>query len=165
MPSIDEILALDRLTLEDEVGPDGEVVSDEWLRRRLEEALLTSQLCTVKRNGTLVAYAMLHPQTESRWFVTCFNTHPSYRTAPVLLELFVAFSELVSRHGIVELRSNVFRTNEQSLAFHKKLGFRVTKENAQAAELSTTIADMISTSSLARTMKRLQLPQPPKQQP
>lgn len=165
MHSIDEFLELDRLTLEDEVGSDGEVVSEDWLRKRLEEALLTSQVCTVRRNDMLVAYAMLHPQTESRWFVTCFNTHPSYRTAPVLLDLFSAFSALVRRHGIMELRSNVYRTNCQSLAFHKKLGFRVTKENALAVELSSIVEDMISASSFARIFRKLQLLQPPQRRP
>jgi hypothetical protein len=107
MDLAEEFLALDELTLETSVGADGIELSRDQLRRRFAEALVVSQVCTVGRDGRLVAYAMLEPRAQTCGFVTCFNTRPSYRSAPVLLELFTAFGALVKQFGIVELRSNV----------------------------------------------------------
>jgi hypothetical protein len=158
MYDVAEFLALDGLTLEASVEADGEVLSAEQLRSRFEEALLVSQICTVRRDSKLVAYAMLHQQSETCWFVTCFNTHPSHRTAPVLLELFSEFDALVQRFGITELRTNVYKTNQLSLSFHKRLGFRITRENSLAVEMFTTVAEMAAARAIGRTFKRLRLP-------
>jgi len=70
LPTVDECLALDRRTL----GGMDEQLSNEQQRQRFEETLPLSQVCAVRRGGVLVAYAMLQPQTDARWFVTCFNT-------------------------------------------------------------------------------------------
>lgn len=155
MHDIEEFLALDELTLEASADGDGKVLNAEQLRRRLEEALLVSQICTVRREDKLVAYAMLHPQSETCWFVTCFNTHPSHRTSPVLLELFSEFDALVQRFGISELRTNVYKTNRLSLSFHKRLGFRITRENFLAVEMFTTVAELAAARAIGRTFKRL----------
>jgi len=157
MHAVEEFLALDEITLEASVESDGKELSSEQLRQRFEEALVVSQVCTVRRDGRLVAYAMLQPQSNGCWFVTCFNTHPLYRTPPVLLELFSAFGALVQRFGIAELRSNVYKTNVLSLSFHKRLGFRVTRENDLAVEMFTTVAEMTANPSIERTFKRLRL--------
>lgn len=153
MHTPEEFLALDELTLDPELGADGSKLSSDQLRRRFEEALLVSEVCTVTRDGRLVAYAMLHPNSEACWFVACFNTHPSYRSAPVLFELFAAFGALVQRLGIPELRSNVYKTNRLSLAFHTRLGFRVTRENAQAVEMFATVAEVTANPSIERHSK------------
>jgi len=38
-----------------------------------------NEVCTVRRNGKLVAYAMLRPEAGACWFVGAFGTHPLHR--------------------------------------------------------------------------------------
>lgn len=106
-----------------------------------------------------MAYAMLSPEAESAgsWFVRAFNTHPQHRTSAVMLELFQAFAVLVKRLGITELRSHVYKTNQLSMSFHHKLGFRITKENAKGVEFFASVAEMAANLSIERTAKRLRL--------
>jgi hypothetical protein len=40
------------------------------------------------------------------------------------------------------------------MAFHRKLGFRVTKENAKAVEFSATIAELATHEAIARITSR-----------
>ena len=76
----------------------------------------------------VLAYAMLRPESGTCWFVGAFAIHPSYRIYAVLAELLAKMATLAIDRGIVELRSHVYRTTRLSVAFHRKLGFRVTRE-------------------------------------
>jgi hypothetical protein len=38
------------------------------------------------------------------------------------------------------LRSNVYKTNRLSMAFHQKLGFKLTRENAKGVEFTAELA-------------------------
>jgi L-amino acid N-acyltransferase YncA len=101
-----------------------------------------------------VAYAMLNQISGASWFVRGFNTHPEYRSAPVMRELLQQVSELARQEGIAELRSNVYKTNRLSMAFHRRLGFRVTKENAKGVEFFATVEELASNPSIERTSYR-----------
>ena len=57
--------------------------------------------------------------------------------------------------GITELRSNVYKNNALSLSFHQRLGFVVTRENELAVELSATVAEMMASPAMARTLRKL----------
>ena len=157
MHTVDEFLSLDMLTLREHTARVGADLNEERQRGSLEKLLQTSQVCTVRRQGALVAYAMLQPESATCWFVTGFNTHPLHRTSAVMLELFSAFAALVRSLGIVELRSNVYKTNQRSMSFHKRLGFRITRENAKGVEFFTSVAEMTANPSVERMSKRLRL--------
>jgi ribosomal protein S18 acetylase RimI-like enzyme len=144
MPQIDEILALDLLTLREHTERAGDVLDPERLRQSIETSLPLSEIAVVRRHGTLIAYAMLQPQEGGRWFVTGFNTHPSHRSAPVFRSLFGQLMEVASRRGITSLRSNVYKTNRLSMAFHTRLGFEVTKENARGVEFTATVEKLLA---------------------
>lgn len=160
MPTIEEFLELDRLGLPEHPELSSEDLSPAQLRKQFEEVFPISQVCTVCRDGKLVAFAMLQPQSPRCWFITCFSIHPRHRTSSVLRELFSEFGALVQRHGIAELRSNVYKTNRLSLSFHKRLGFRVTRENAEAVEMFVSVADMMSSQSIDSTVRRLNRSRP-----
>jgi L-amino acid N-acyltransferase YncA len=155
MPTIEELLALDILTLRAHTERAGDELNVDRHRAGLVKSLAVSQVCAVRREGVLVAYAMLQPESPSCWFVTGFNTHPLHRTASVLFELLASFAGMVHKLGIAELRSNVYKTNELSMAFHRRLGFKVTKENAKGVEFFASVADVLASSSIARTLGRL----------
>lgn len=157
MPTIQELLALDLLTLREHTERAGDKLDPELHATQLRQSLQISEVCVVRREGELVAYAMLSPESSGCWFVRAFNTHPHHRTSAVMLELFQAFASLVKRVGIAELRSHVYKTNRLSMAFHHKLGFRITKENEKGVEFFASVAEMAANPSIERTSKRLRL--------
>jgi GNAT superfamily N-acetyltransferase len=149
---LDELLALDLLTLREHTQLAGDQIDPAAHAVRLRESMRISRVCAVRRGGCLVAYAMLSPLSGAAWFVRAFNTHPDHRTAPVIRELLQGFARVVRDEGIAELRSHVYKTNRLSMAFHRKLGFRVTKENDKGVEFVTTVADLMGHSALARSI-------------
>lgn len=116
----------------------------------LRESLGFSRTCVVRRRGELVAYAMLNQVSGSSWFVRGFNTYPGHRNASVVRELLQQMCELACQEGIAELRSNVYKTNRQSMVFHRRLGFRVTKENTKGVEFFVTVEDLSSIPLIGR---------------
>ena len=146
-PAVEDLLALDLLTLREHTERAGDELNAAKHRASIEKSLEVSEVCVVRRNGALVAYAMLQPESSTCWFVTGFNTHPMHRTSPVLRELFSAFAALVQRLGIAELRSNVYKTNRLSMSFHQKLGFRITRENAKGVEFFASVAELAANPS------------------
>lgn len=157
MLNIDEVLALDQLTLLEHTERAGDVLDPKQQRERLEKALPVSRVCSVRRNGSLVAYAMMHPESNGRWFVTAFGTHPQWRSAPVLQELFSRFAALAHEVGVTELKSHVYKTNRLSISFHRRLGFRITKENAKGVEFVATMAEVSASRAIKRSFERLGL--------
>ena len=63
-------------------------------------------------------------------------------------ELVGAVAALVRERGIATLRSHVYKTNAPSIAFHRRLGFHVTRENDQAFEFTAT--DLARAAGFAR---------------
>lgn len=138
-PQVREILDLDLLTLREHTELAGDILDPVRHGQSIEDALALSEVVVVRRQGALVAYAMLQPQESGRWFVTGFNTHPSHRNPPVFKALFAQLLEIASRRGITALRSNVYKTNRPSMAFHARLGFVVTRENEKGVELTADV--------------------------
>ncbi|MBX9794518.1 MAG: GNAT family N-acetyltransferase, partial [Burkholderiaceae bacterium] len=62
--------------------------------------------------------------------------------------LFRQLLEIASRRGITSLRSNVYKTNRLSMAFHARLGFQVTRENAKGVEFTVTVPELLAKSGL-----------------
>ena len=111
MINVEEILALDLLTLREHTELAGDVFNEGTQRQLLEQTVGTAEVVSVRRDNVLIAYAMLRPQEEGRWFVLGFNTHPGHRNATVFRELFTRIAHLAQRCSISSLRSNVYRTN------------------------------------------------------
>jgi hypothetical protein len=157
MPTIEELLALDLLTLREHTERAGDQLDPELHAMQLRRSLEISHVCEVRREGELVAYAMVVLESSSggSGFVRAFNTHPRHRTSAVMIDLFQAFSVLLKRLGITELRSHVYKTNRLSISFHRKLGFRATKENAKAVEFSASVAELAARPAFRRTARSL----------
>lgn len=142
LPSVDELLALDVLTLRAHTEQAGVIFDIDEHRLNLKNSLSVNEVCSVRRDSTLVAYAMLRPDAGTRWFVGALGTHPSYRTYGVISELLAKIAALASEHEIGELRSHVYRTNQLSVAFHRRLGFHVTHENDKGFEFVITVDEL-----------------------
>lgn len=143
---LEDILALDLLTLREHTELAGDVFDAATQRRQLERSLALAELVAARRDGTLVAYALLRPQEDGRWFVLGFNTHPDHRNGGVFRELFAQIATLARRRSITSLRSNVYRTNRLSMAFHRRLGFAVTRENDKGVEFTADLAALTAAS-------------------
>ena len=150
MPHVDELLALALLTLRDHTELAGDRLDPATHRELLLRTQAQSETIGVRRGGTLAAYAMLSPQPDGGWFVSAFNTHPAHRDASVLRELFAEISRLARRRAIGSLRSHVYKTNRLSVAFHRRLGFRITRENAKAIEFTATLDELLAASRAVR---------------
>ncbi|WP_241991386.1 GNAT family N-acetyltransferase [Paraburkholderia sp. RAU2J] len=97
---------------------------------------------------------MLRPEAEACWFVGAFGTHPLHRTYTVINELFGEIATLATERGIGELRSHVYRTNRLSIAFHRKLGFLVTRENDKGFEFFITLDELAMRPAVRRAIAR-----------
>jgi ribosomal protein S18 acetylase RimI-like enzyme len=148
VPQIHEILELDLLTLREHTERAGDQLDPDRLRNSIETALPISEVAVVRRQGALVAYAMLQPREAGQWFVTGFNTHPEHRSAPVFRALFLQLLEIATRRGITSLQSNVYKTNRLSMAFHARLGFQVTRENTKGVEFTASVQELLARSRL-----------------
>ena len=101
---------------------------------------------------------MLQPQESGSWFVTGFNTHPAHRSSPIFRELFGQISAVAERCGITSLRSHVYKTNLRSVAFHRRLGFQVTRENAKAIEFTASLTDLTANPSVKGASRKQAAP-------
>ncbi|MGI4984547.1 MAG: GNAT family N-acetyltransferase [Janthinobacterium lividum] len=155
MTLVHDILELDLLTLQAHTERAGDVVDADLHRARVQDMLETCTVCPVYRAGRLVAYAALVPESASCWFVRGFNTHPSHRTSAVMGELLSKLSELARQREIVELRTHVYKTNALSMAFHKKLGFHITRENEKAVEFFAVVAMIRERRAVRRAAARV----------
>lgn len=150
LPSIDELLELDVLTLREHTERAGDAFDVHEHRVHLRKSLEVNDVCSVRREGKLVAYAMLRPDSGACWFVGAFGTHPLHRTYAVMTELLAKMATLASERGIDELRSHVYKTNRLSIAFHRKLGFQVTRENDKAFEFFIGMRDLTAKPAVRR---------------
>ncbi len=71
----------------------------------------------------------------------------------MLGELLAKLAELADARGIREFRSHVYRTNRLSIAFHRKLGFRVTRENDKGFEFVVTLDELANHAAILRATR------------
>ena len=155
MIDIEEILALDLLTLCEHTEHAGDTLDPGTHRQALEKSMQISEVVAVRRQDELVAYAMLHAQKDACRFVTAFNTPPALRTAPPMRELLAGVVEVARRRRIAALRSNVYKTNQLSMGFHRRLGFRIMRENAKGVEFHATLKDLALNPIVGKHIKEL----------
>lgn len=154
LPSVDELLALDALTLREHTERAGDAFDVGEHRLKLQKSLRVNEVCSVRREGKLVAYAMLRPDSGACWFVGAFGTHPLYRTYAVITELLARIAALANERGISELKSHVYKTNRLSITFHRKLGFQVTRENDKGFEFFIRIHELATMPVIRRATAR-----------
>ena len=157
-----ECVALDALVLREHTELAGDAFDLTQHRQRLQQTLATAEVCAVRRNKRLVAYATLSVDLAGGFgFVTAFNTHPAHRGAAVMRELLAAVAAAVLRLRVSELRSNVYKTNRPSMAFHRRLGFRVTRENEKGVEFTARVAELLARPVVARAASTAERPAAP----
>ncbi|WP_408585626.1 GNAT family N-acetyltransferase [Paraburkholderia bannensis] len=160
LPTVDELLALDWLTLRTHTEQAGDTFDFDERRVKLQNALAVKEVCTVRRESKLVAYALLRPEAGACWFVSAFGIRPSSRTYTVISELLAKIAILSHDRRIDGFRSHVYKTNRLSIAFHRKLGFHVTRENEKGFEFFVTVHELTSRPATRRAATEISRFQP-----
>ena len=133
MSPLDELLALDRLTLRH--------LTDDHAAQ-LAASLSRCRLLTARAgDGSLAGYALLRPAAPGEVFVPMLNVHPAQRHRATFAALF---------HGMAALRlpsdtvlvSHVYLDNAASLRFHRRLGFAERRRNERAVEFAARLAEL-----------------------
>ena len=140
-PSVDEVLSLDRLCLQE---PDGKALDEVAHRQRLEMSLSRSKWGLVRCSGDLLGYGHLWPAGSDEWFVGGLAIHPAHRKPPTVVALGRTIGDLLSIVGAKRLKSHVLRNNAASLRLHKRLGFAVEQENDTAIAFSADCATILA---------------------
>lgn len=134
---LDELLALDLLTLRQHTEAAGDAFEPVAQRQQLAASLADSLLLQVRgSDGSLHGYALLRQQSATHWFVGMLNVHPAQRHRRLFLALL---QQLAALPGLMEdsiLQSHVYRTNAASLQFHQKLGFTLDQQSDKAVAFS-----------------------------
>ncbi len=146
---MEEILALDMLTLPAHTHAAGDDLSAASHRAALEKVLPKSEVIKIHHHGQLAGYAYLWPKGGGLWHVGGFAVHPDFRTGLVLRELLAKVEALAKAKGIAELQSHVYKTNPRSLALHRRLGFMEINENEKGFAFSLKITSTPTPATLA----------------
>lgn len=140
---LDELLALDTLTLRRHTEAAGDSFDPAAQRQQLAASLADSHLLQVRgHDGNLHGYALLRQQRTGQWFVGMLNLHPAHRRRGVLVALFRQMMALPGWTDDSVLQSHVYRTNAASLQFHQKLGFTIDRQNDKAVAFSIRYATL-----------------------
>ena len=131
-----EILALDRLTLTAHTRAAGDEFTTATHRAALVAILPKSKIIKIHRGALLAGYAYLWPKEDGLWHMGGFGIHPNFRFGRVIKQLLAEIKVLVRQEGITELQSHVYKTNLRSLALHRRLGFKVIDENEKGFAFS-----------------------------
>ncbi|MDE1463708.1 GNAT family N-acetyltransferase [Spartinivicinus poritis] len=123
-----DYIDLTLLTLEGISKTAGRPIDEQAYLESIEIAMNHGLLFEVRRNGILLSYATLKDMGSGTWFILMFVTHPYHRTKQVFGELFSKIIAHLETVKACKLVSNVLKVNKLSLAFHRKLGFTITRE-------------------------------------
>ncbi|AEF54387.1 GNAT family N-acetyltransferase [Marinomonas posidonica] len=140
---MDEYIELDLLTLSKLSEEAGMPIDVNKYQASLASAKEAGLLFECRKNGDLLGYFILRELAKDVWFVPMFVVHPNHRNKVVFWSLFSQLKKFITKHHVVTLISNVYRNNELSNNFHKRLGFFVTRENEHGFEYTLEINDKL----------------------
>ncbi len=140
MIDFEELLAFELSVLRDYLKAGHPPLDPQKHRRALLAFFDETKHVCVRRGGGLVAYVSVRPQEAGCWFVRGLAIHPEHKNSAVVRGLLHQFRDLVAHNEISVLRSNVFKANTASVRLHKRLGFKVSRENELGYEF--TLSDL-----------------------
>ena len=138
-----EYLQLDLLTLEQISAQAGRPIEPHVYLRTVEEAKARGHMFECRCNGRLLGYCTVKPLDPGYWFVLMFNTHPQHRSRRVFASLMAQLKKFLQQHQAHTLVSHVFKINHLSVAFHHKMGFKITRGNEHGYEFTLKLDDRV----------------------
>lgn len=128
---VEEMAALDHLTLIDHYQRAYGRGDETWLRERHTEVLSRGgRIIAEHLDRRLAGYVLLAPTAPDTWEIAAINIHPWYRRTGLYRRLLTRTLAHLLSHGAHTLTSHVLPGHEVSMRFHEKLGFERASEDA-----------------------------------
>lgn len=125
---LDAIVDLDMALLKDHTEAAGDPFARDSHRRALDARLHSANIIDIWRADELIAYSFIWPK-QDRWFVGGFAIRPDHRNAAIMGEMLFRLLACTKTSPQVHVESHVYKTNQLSMDFHRKLGFEIIREN------------------------------------
>ena len=138
---MNEYLALIFLTLEKLSEQAGKPLDKNIYLNSLLAAKASGHLFEYRINDKLLGFATLKKLDDEQWFISLFVTHPEHRTKKLFRSLFAQVVLYLQKCNAKVLVSNVYKTNKSSVAFHRRIGFKQTRENEVGYEFTLQLTD------------------------
>lgn len=152
--TLNAIVDLDIALLKDHTEAAGDHFDRDSHRQALKERFESAEITTVWRDDRLIAYSFIWPKDDC-WFVGGFAIHPEHRNAAIMGELMVQLLAHTKAGPARRVESNVYKTNQLSMDFHRKLGFEIIRENEKGVAFSQTIDVLKQHPIVRRAIKRV----------
>ncbi|MCH7314083.1 GNAT family N-acetyltransferase [Acinetobacter sp. ANC 3882] len=92
-----------------------------------------------RNNQQLLGYFTVENMENQKWFVPILVIHPNHRTKSVFTALLEQFIQFIEARQVLTLVSHALKNNVLSVNFHKRLGFKIIRENQAAFEFQLDI--------------------------
>ncbi len=89
----------------------------------------------VEEEGVLIAFLIGIAGSEEA-YIHFVGVHPGYRNRGIGRRLYETFLEEVRRRGCLRVRCITSSVNENSIAFHKRLGFGIVEGDREVCGVS-----------------------------
>lgn len=116
------------------------VLKDWWGGRDLREMLpklffihFTTTSFVIERQGELIAFLIgfLSPAKPGEGYIHFAGVHPEYRGIGIGEHLYNRFFKSCRENGRDVIRACTSPVNKGSIAFHKKIGFKISRGNSE----------------------------------
>ncbi|EXB48104.1 GNAT family N-acetyltransferase [Acinetobacter sp. 1000160] len=136
---MEEHLELTLMTLKMLSEQAGKPIDQSAYLASLIRASAQGYLFEYRNNQQLLGYFTVEYMEQQRWFIPIFVVHPKYRTRKVFASLLSQFIQFIEAKQATTLISHTLKNNVLSIKFHKRLGFKVIRENQIAFEFQLDI--------------------------
>ncbi len=112
-----------------------------WLVPRLFLVHFNNTSFIVKKNEELIAFliAFLSPAREEEGYIHFIGVHPNYRGLRIGEYLYNHFFQICRENNRNKVRSCTSPVNKGSIAFHQKMGFKISKGNYKIDTIDVTL--------------------------
>lgn len=95
----------------------------------------------VEKQDELIAFLIgfLSPAKPKEGYIHFVGIHPDYRKSGIGEHLYSRFIEICRENGRDTIRACTSPVNRGSIAFHKKMGFEISRGNAEIEGIQVTL--------------------------
>jgi ribosomal protein S18 acetylase RimI-like enzyme len=112
-----------------------------WMLPKLFLNHFTNTSFVIEKDGELIAFLIgfLSPAKPKEGYIHFAGVHPDHRRVGMGKFLYQRFFEICKENQRDTIRACTSPVNKGSIAFHKKIGFDITKGNAEVDGLQVTL--------------------------
>ena len=112
-----------------------------WMLPKLFLIHFTNTSFIIEKNGELIAFLIgfLSPAKPKEGYIHFVGVQPNYRGIRIGELLYNRFFKTCIENGRDTIRTCTSPVNKGSIEFHKKIGFEISKGNAEIAGIQVTL--------------------------